>query len=153
MKSRLFLLAVPIMLLAGQTQPNDPAMYTAQQLQREMNAAMQQFQERMTSMQGFGNGMNVPKAELKTEGDHYSVSMEIPGASEKSIDIETKDHLLSVSAQREEVKDVNTSDYCSHERRISSFSRSFNLPDDADTVHLKSDYKNGVLTIIMPKKS
>jgi len=152
MKRYLLLLAAPMLLLAGQPQENDPAMDAMAQMQREMNAAMQRFQAQMMRTGGFGSVTPMPRADLKSEGDHYELSMEIPGASEKSIKIDTRDQVITVSAEREEVQDVNESDYVRHERRISSYARSFSLPEDADTEQMTTDYKDGVLVITIPKK-
>ncbi len=147
--------ALPIMLFAQQPAADDP--FAAMlQLQREMDAAMARFHEQMMKEQGFNDFMQLhttmPKVDLRSVGDHYELTMNIPGASEKGIDIHTENHIVTVSARQEEVKDVNESNYYRHERRVSDYIRSIQVPDDADTDHMKTEYKNGVLTITMPKR-
>jgi HSP20 family protein len=147
------LVAAPLLL--AQNVQNDP-FEAMLQLQREMDAAMARFHERMMKEEGFDRFMQMqstqPAVDLKAKDDRYILTMEMPGTDEKSINIKTKDRLLSVTAQREEERDENTTGYYRHERRVSSFARSLSVPDDADLDHMKTTYKNGILTITMPKK-
>jgi len=153
-KKYLFLLAAPVMLLANQPKANDP-FEAMQQMQREMDAAMAHFQEQVMNGQGGFTRLNsdMSKVDLETKGDQYVLSMDIPGASEKSIEIRTEKHVVTVTAKREEVRDENASNHSWQERRVSSYISSVAVPKDAETDHMKTDYKNGVLTITMPKKS
>jgi len=157
MKKYLILLAAPIMLLAAdQPQTTDPFQEMLQ-LQQKMDAEMARMQEQMMKAQASGNVISLdtslPQVDLKTEGDHYELTMKVPGTSGKSIDIHGANHIVTVTAEREEVRDVNESNVLRHERSISSYARSVSVPQDADTEHMKSAYKDGVLTITMPKKA
>lgn len=147
------LVAAPLLL--AQNVQHDP-FEAMLQLQREMDAAMARFHEQMMKEDGFNDFMQlhaaIPAVDLKQIGDHYELKMNIPGASEKGIDIQSDDHLITVSAKQEASKDVNESNYYRHERRVSSYMRSVRVPDDADMEHIETDYKNGVLTITIPKK-
>ena len=149
-------LALPAMLAAQPSTVNEDPFTAMLQLQREMDAAMARFHEQMMKEAGFNDFMllhaSMPAVDLKDGGDHYEMKMNIPGASAKSIDIHTENHIVTVSAKQEEVQDVNESNYYHHERRVSSYMRSVLVPEDADTGRMKTEYKNGVLTIIMPKK-
>jgi len=153
MKKYLFLLAAPVMLLAEQPQSADPF----EAMAHEMDAVMARLQEQMRAAERSGNAVNLSaemsNVDLKTKADHYELSMAIPDASEKSIDIRSRNHIVTVSAKREEVRDENTSDHYRQERRISSFVRSVALPEDAETDRMKTKYDNGILTITIPKKS
>jgi len=156
MKKYLILLAAPIMLLAANApQATDP-FEEMLLLQKKMDAEMARMHEQMMKAQASGNVISldtgIPQVDLKTEGDHYELTMKVPGASGKSIDIHGANHIVTVTAEREEVRDVNESNVL-HERSISSYARSVSVPQDADTEHMKSAYKDGVLTITMPKKA
>jgi HSP20 family protein len=149
------LVALPAVLAAQPADNDDP--FTAMlQLQREMDAVMARFHDRMMREQGFGDFMplhaTMPKTDLRQKGDTYELTMEIPGADAKSIDIHAENGIVTVTAKREEVRDENESNYYRHERLVSSYARSVLVPADADTEHMKTEYKNGVLTIVMPKK-
>ncbi len=148
---------LPVMVFAQQPPAvNDDPFAAMLQLQREMDAAMARFHEQMMKEAGFNDFMqlhaSMPAVDLKDAGDHYEMKMNIPGASKKSIDIHAENRIVTVSAKQEEVQDVNESNYYRHERRVSSYMRSVLVPEDADTARMKTEYKNGVLTIIMPKR-
>ncbi len=155
MKKYLPVLMFPLMAWAQSVQPSDP-FEAMLQMQREMDAAMARFHERMMLNSGFDDFMSsrstLPKINLKAKDGKYILTMEIPGADEKSIDVHAHNHMVSVEAKREEVNDENTTGYYRHERRVSSYSRSVTVPEDADTGNMKVNYKNGILTVIMPKK-
>ncbi len=146
---------LPIIAMAQGVQPADP-FEAMLQMQREMDAAMARFHEQMMRDSAFGDFMStrsmLPKTDLKEEKGKYILSMEIPGVERKSIDVHAKDQMVSVEARREEVHDENSTTYYRHERRVSSYSRTVMVPDDADTGNMEVDYKNGVLTVTMPKK-
>ncbi len=155
-KALLAAVTLPVMLSAQTPAYSDDPFEAMLQLQREMDAAMARFHERMMHEAGFGEFMRLhatmPKIDLVDRGERYELSMEIPGADAKSIDIHTQDNILTVTAKREEVVDENASSYYRHERRVSNYARSVLLPEDADAANLKSEYKNGVLTITIPKR-
>ncbi len=150
---------LPLMLAAqslSSAPQNDDPFAAMLQLQREMDAAMARFHERMMRNADFGDFMSLhammPRVDLVDKGDRYVLSMEIPGADKQSIDIHTENGILTVTAKREEVREDKNDTYVRHERSVSSYARSVMLPADADAEHLKSDYKNGVLTVTVPKK-
>ena len=60
--------------------------------------------------------------------------------------------MLSISAASTREKREKGENYLRQERYVGSYMRMLSLPKDADADHLKSEYKNGVLTITIPKK-
>jgi HSP20 family protein len=60
--------------------------------------------------------------------------------------------MLTISGQREEEKKDEGDRYFAYERSYGTFSRSFTLPEGADTEHVRAELKDGVLTIVVPKK-
>lgn len=75
--------------------------------------------------------------------DKYVMSIDLPGTSEKDIDIQIQNGLLTVQAERE--KGTNG------HRSWTRFSKAFHLPQGADIEGLKAEYDHGVLTISVPK--
>ena len=80
------------------------------------------------------------------------MEINIPGVEEQKLQIDTKGNMLHVAAVVQ--KDVENKDknYMHKERYWQKFERAFRLPDDADLSAMKSDYKDGVLKIVVPKK-
>lgn len=94
-----------------------------------------------------------PLSDIQDKGDHYSIIMNLPGAQDQHIEIDAKDNRLSISAKVHKQSDRNTSGFMRKERYAQHFQRSFILPDDADSMNIEHEYKNGVLNIKVAKKN
>lgn len=101
---------------------------------------------------------DVDVKEIKTE---YTLEMELPGRTEKDVNIELDHGTLTISSVQEEKHEEETpendsaekeeSTWLIRERRTDAFSRSFTLPDDVNTEGIAASFKNGVLTISIPR--
>ena len=95
----------------------------------------------------------LPETDLQDEGDHYLVSMNIPGADETEIKVDLKGDTLIVNAQTKmSHSEKNKNSFLRMERSLGSFQRSMTLPGPVDAGGMKTEYENGVITIILPKK-
>ena len=102
-------------------------------------------------------GTNVPSVDVRETAEAYVMDMDLPGRSEKDVEISLKDRVLSISsleeAKTEEKKKTDDGcEYLIRERRSSSFSRRFTLPDDIAAEKVEANFKNGVLTITIPRR-
>jgi HSP20 family protein len=95
-----------------------------------------------------------PVVDVREKDGKYLIEAELPGVSEKDLKLELKDGLLSLSTERKEEKDDKAEDgaWIRRERRTSYFDRSFELPEDADGDKIEAKFKDGLLTIELPKK-
>jgi HSP20 family protein len=59
---------------------------------------------------------------------------------------------LTIKGEKQEEKEEKKKDYYLHERHIGSFERHFALPEGVDTDKIEASFKNGVLTVRLPKK-
>jgi HSP20 family protein len=102
----------------------------------------------------FGTSMHNPAVDVREEDGRYVIEAELPGLSEKDLKLELKDDLLSISTvQKDEKKEEDKAKkWIRRERREYSFARSFELPDDADGEKIEARFKDGLLTIELPKK-
>ena len=103
---------------------------------------------------------SAPRVDVKEEDNAYTLEMELPGRSEKDVDIELDHDNLTIASKQEETKeskedkkDKKNTKYILKERRFSSFERRFSLPADVDTESISANFKNGILTINMAKKA
>lgn len=96
-------------------------------------------------------GWNVPAVDVREYEDHYLLEMDLPGRTEKDLEVEVKDNVLTVSSKKEEKKEEKKNGYLLRERKESSFCRSFRLPEGADTAKIEASFKNGVLELRIPK--
>ena len=103
------------------------------------------------SVGGFGRA---PAVDVREEKDGYVIEAELPGYSEKDRKLELKDGILSLStAKREEEKEeAEGRRWIRRERREFSFERSFELPEEADGERIEASFKDGLLTVRLPKK-
>ena len=95
-----------------------------------------------------------PASEASSNNKFYNVVMELPGVKQDDIDISLHDHTLVIRGEkhfeREEKKDGS---YFFSERQFGSFQRSFRLPPDASGDDVKATFKDGVLTVLIARKS
>jgi HSP20 family protein len=92
-----------------------------------------------------------PAVNVFTDPDGYVLRMEVPGISADSLDIQTKGRTLTVSGKREESAPQGGS-FHRRERSTGAFSRSLQLPEDVDTARSSATYKEGILTVRIPKR-
>ncbi len=97
----------------------------------------------------YGAALNM-KADIKENNKEYIVEAELPGVKKENINVELKDHTLTIAAtQDEETKDEGIN-YVRRERRTGSISRSFYV-ENVDHEGVKADYNDGILKIVLPK--
>lgn len=106
----------------------------------------------------FKKAFHTPKVDVKETKDNYSLEMDLPGKSEKDVNVELNGNVLTISSGRESRKDEGRNEkdgpkWLIRERSCSKFSRSFKLPDDVDSESLSANVRNGVLTVTMPRKA
>lgn len=106
----------------------------------------------------YHSGFSAPKVDVKENKNAYTLEMELPGRTEKDVDIELDHDNLTIQSVKEEKKEEKkegkeSEKYILKERRTNSFTRRFSLPSDVDTESINANFKNGVLTISMKKKA
>jgi len=97
--------------------------------------------------------VNSCRTDIKDMGDKYVMESELPGFEKEDIKLDINDSYLVISAeheQKEEHKDENGK-YIRKERHFGSYKRSFDI-SDVDADNISAEYKNGILTIDLPKK-
>ena len=80
------------------------------------------------------------------------VKADLPDVEEKDIDVRVENNTLTIRGERKFEKDVKEDNYLRVERTYGSFLRSFSLPETVNSEGITADYKNGVLTVQMPKR-
>ena len=92
-------------------------------------------------------------ADIYETKDHYIVKMDLPGMDKAEINIETLGDRLVISGERKSQTEENneTQHYYKKERSFGYFLRSVPLPGNADKSAISAEYKNGVLTVKIPK--
>ena len=78
---------------------------------------------------------------------------ELPGISREDIDLRVENNTLTLRGERKRDTEVKQEQYHRIERSYGSFSRSFSLPSRIDTEKVRADFKEGVLSIVLPVKA
>ena len=92
-----------------------------------------------------------PPADIFERDDNLVIRVEVPGVSEKDIDVKLEGNVLTLKGERKRETDDHSKYYLT-ENSYGTFSRSITLPETADSEHIKADYKNGVLTIMISQR-
>lgn len=96
-------------------------------------------------------GINVPTANITETPKEYKLELAAPGLERKDFNVEVDNHVLKVSAEKEEEKKDKEGEYFRREYSFNSFSRSFPLPENVKEADIDAKYENGVLKVSIPK--
>lgn len=92
-----------------------------------------------------------PSVDIMEEDDKVTLKADMPGLDKNDIKVVVSDGLLTIEGNRNESREEKGRGFARTERFMGTFSRSFNLPAWADGSKVSADYKNGVLTVTIPK--
>jgi len=70
---------------------------------------------------------------------------------EKNVEVLFSDGVLTIKGEKQEEKEEKKKDYYMSERRYGSFRRSFEVPEGVDAEKIEASFKNGVLSVTLPK--
>jgi HSP20 family protein len=93
-----------------------------------------------------------PFVDIYETEDALTLKADLPDVKIEDIDIRVEHQTLTLRGQRKFAKEDNVKGYHRIERNYGEFVRSFAVPPTVDTDKVQADYKNGVLTITLPKK-
>lgn len=93
-----------------------------------------------------------PAVDIYETENELVVKADLPEVQEKDIDVRVENNTLSIRGERRFSSDVHEDNYLRVERAYGTFTRSFSLPNTVNTEAIKADYRNGVLTVSMPKR-
>ncbi len=96
--------------------------------------------------------VTVPSVNIKEGKDDYSIEVAAPGFEKKDFKVDLNNNVLEISSEKEIKEESNNEKVMRREFRYSSFKRTFTLPDTADTDKINASYKDGILSINIPKK-
>lgn len=102
---------------------------------------------------GFGESeLFRPKVDLSATDKEYRLTVEIPGVSEKDVSLAITGNSLTIRGEKKQEKEEKEKDFYRIERRYGSFQRVLSLPEDVDQDGIGAAFKDGVLTVTMPRK-
>jgi HSP20 family protein len=94
-----------------------------------------------------------PAVDIYETENELVVKADLPDVNEKDLDVRIENNTLTIRGERKFEKKVEEENYLRVERTYGSFSRSFSLPNTVNSEAIKAEYKNGVLTVELPKRA
>ncbi len=122
---------------------------TLRTLQREVDSLFDQFFNR--SSDGSPSAVWSPRTDMVETDDDFRLRLDVPGMTKEDITINLQDRTLTVSGDRSSERTDEGEEFVRVERAFGTFHRTFTLPDAVDADHIEATYKDGVLTITIPK--
>jgi HSP20 family protein len=93
----------------------------------------------------------MPAVDVAETEKGYKVVAELPGMDEKNIEVKITNGMLTIKGEKQEDKEEEKQDYYVRERSFGSFERTLPVPDGVDLDKVDASFKNGVLTVALPK--
>ena len=110
------------------------------------------FNSPMTSMHEWMSGMGTFKVDVKDNGSSYQLVADLPGVKKEDVFLDYENGYLTIQAKSDQEKEEKdeTNKYVCRERYIGNVSRSFYI-GDIDKEKVNAEFRDGILTIDMPK--
>ncbi len=99
-----------------------------------------------------GERLWAPVVDVKETKTDVVVKAELPEVSAKDVDITVHGDVLTIKGERRVEEETKKEGYYYSERSYGSFMRTLTLPKEVDETKTKASYRDGVLTVVMPKK-
>lgn len=92
-----------------------------------------------------------PAVDITEDSDAYIIKAELPGVERNDVRVQVNDGVLTLQGERHAEKEEKDKKVHRVERFYGNFARSFTLPDNVDEEQIQADYKDGMLTLRLPK--
>jgi HSP20 family protein len=92
-----------------------------------------------------------PTVDISETDGEYQIKAEIPDVKKEDVKVTVEDGVLTIQGERKQEKEEKGKRYHRIERSYGSFVRSFSLPDVIDEEKVKAEFKDGVLSLHLPK--
>ena len=107
------------------------------------------FESRWEELPALGDWM--PKVDVSETKDSVVVKAETPGMEAKDIQVSLQENVLTITGEKKQEKEEKDERHHRVERSYGSFSRSMRLPAGVEAGKVNAAFKNGVLTVTLPK--
>jgi len=95
----------------------------------------------------------LPSVNIKENTNEFKVELAVPGFNKDDFQLKLNQDLLTISLEKKVASEAKDGErFTKREFSYQSFSRSFTLPDTADSERIHASYENGILVVSIPKK-
>lgn len=121
-------------------------------IQDEMNRVMDRFfSPELFEGSDFSTSRWLPNMDVQEDKDRFTISMELPGLSKDDVSLTVREGMLTIEGERKQEDEKEGVNYHRVERRYGKFLRSFQLPVRVQEDKIEAVFKEGVLTVQIPK--
>lgn len=99
----------------------------------------------------FGTSFWTPAVDVAENENEVQVKVELPGISKDDVKITMQENILTIRGEKKQENETKNSEYRRVERSYGSFQRSFTLPTSVKHDEIEASYKDGILTVTLPK--
>lgn len=92
-----------------------------------------------------------PAVDIAEKDKAFEMTAELPGLDVKNIEVTLRNGNIILKGERQDQKEEKSKDYYLQERQYGAFERSFALPNGVDADKIDATFKNGILTVTLPK--
>lgn len=130
-------------------------MFPLSRFHEEIDRMFEDFLGGVGAFPQIGRDLSVlkPSVDIAVSEKEYTVTAEIPGVEEKDVKLELRENALIITGEKKHESEKKEKDFHRIERSYGSFKRVLNLPVDADADKVDASFKNGVLTVTLPRKA
>jgi HSP20 family protein len=96
-------------------------------------------------------GAALPAVDFSEDDKAYHLTAELPGMTEKDIDINLSGDTLTIKGEKRDEREEKAKNYYVSERHYGSFQRSFTVPEGVDRDKIDASFSTGILTLTLPK--
>jgi HSP20 family protein len=96
---------------------------------------------------------SMPAVNIKEDEKKYTLDLAIPGIDRKDLKIDMKEDVITISSEMKKESEENNDGFRRKEFSYSAFSRSFYVPEDVNKEKIEASYKDGVLSVTLPKEN
>lgn len=119
---------------------------------REMDRLFEDFFGGFPLLRGAEALLTHPAVDVAEDDKQLEVHVELPGVDPKEVSVTAEDNVLTIKGEKKVERESKEHRWHIVERSYGSFTRSIALPASVDAQKTKAAYKDGVLTIVLPKR-
>ena len=92
-----------------------------------------------------------PSVDISENNEEFMIKAELPGVNKEDVKVAVEDGVVRIQGERKQEKEEKDKKFHRVERSYGSFMRTFRLPDNIDESNVQAQFKDGVLTVRLPK--
>ena len=99
-----------------------------------------------------GKTSSMPAVNIKEDEKNYLIDLAVPGVDKKDMKIAINEDIITISSESKHETSEEKNGYMKKEFNYSSFCKSFYVPENVNRDKIAANYKDGILTVSLPKQ-